>query len=225
MRIFYIALCLGLISHGGLADIMPVSNTHTTERNEDRNTNTTVTITQTIVKPPISTHAPSTTPTPPPATADFKLVPMLRNRLPLNVSAADLLTDTQRHEVECIAWNLYFEVRGGQHKEQVAVAYVPINRIGKTDFGNDICTNVFQYNVVYGRHKHQFSWVANKFRTNWVIEQDAWEKMQNIAIDVYLHRVQDYGRGATYFQNAQLTSSWSVHTSKLALGNHLFWRG
>ena len=159
------------------------------------------------------------------ATADFRSMPLLRSHLPLNVPAALALTEDERKNIECMAWNLYFEVRDGQRNEQVAVAYVPINRIGKKDFGNDVCTNVFQYDIRNGIRKQQFSWVGRKFGPHWVREDAAWEKMQNLAIEVYLRRIPDAGKGATYFHSVKLTTSWAPAIRKIVLGQHLFWQG
>jgi len=157
------------------------------------------------------------------AKADFRAVPNLRQHLPLNVPEAANLTSAERKDIECMAWNLYFEVRGGSHKEQIAIAYVPINRIGKPDFGNDICTNVFQYGIHNGQWKHQFSWAGIRLGANWHREDDAWEKMQQLAIDVYHRRVNDSGKGATYFHSVRLQVSWAPKSNKLIIGQHLFW--
>jgi len=157
------------------------------------------------------------------ATADFKSVTNLRQHLPLNIPEANDLNDHDRREIECIAWNLYFEVRGGKMDEQIAIAFVPINRIGLPDFGDDICTNVFQYTIRNGVVKHQFSWVGRILGPKWKREDDSWEKMQKIALSVYQRRIRDVGQGATYFQSVRLSSSWAHHARKFRLGGTLFW--
>lgn len=159
------------------------------------------------------------------AVADFRSIPALREHLPLNVPDALKLSESQKRDVECIAWNLYFEARGGQHNEQVAIAYVPINRIGKKDFGNDVCTNVFQYNLHNGIRKYQFSWIGFRFGPHWAREDDAWKNVQKIATEAYLKIIPDAGKGATYFHSLYVTASWAPHQKKFVLGQHLFWIG
>jgi spore germination cell wall hydrolase CwlJ-like protein len=156
---------------------------------------------------------------------DYRSIPQLRQVLPLNVKEADELTYSERKEVECLAWNLYFEIRGGKLNEQIAIAYVPINRIGKPEFASSVCGNIFQYHMVYGRMKYQFSWVGRKFNRNFKIDPDAWQKMQQLAIGVYNKNIKDSGKGSTYFSSVKVNQGWSEHRQKLVLGSTVFWRG
>ena len=155
---------------------------------------------------------------------DYRGIPQLRQILPLTVKEAEVLSYTERKEVECLAWNLYFEIRGGKPNEQAAIAYVPVNRIGKPEFANSICGNVFQYHMVYGRVKHQFSWVGRRFTRNFVVDQDAWQKMQLLAIGVFNKNIKDAGRGSTYFSSINVTQPWRATTQKFVLGSTVFWR-
>lgn len=155
---------------------------------------------------------------------DYRSIPELRLVLPLNIPEAEQLVPEDKREVECLAWNLYFEIRGGKPNEQVAIAYVPINRIGVHEFANSICANVFQYHMVYGRIKHQFSWVGRKLGKNFVVEQDAWKKMQELAIKVYNKKLKDTGRGSTFFHSTDVHQQWAANTNKFVLGSHMFWR-
>ena len=157
--------------------------------------------------------------------ADFRSIEGLRQHLPLTIATTSTLTAQDRKNIECIAWNLYFEVRGGAYREQVAVAYVPINRLGKADFSDDICTNIFQIDVHNGQLKHQFSWAGIHIGPNWKREDVAWEKMQYIAMAVYKKQIHDEGNGATYFHSTSIVKSWAPSAKKIVLGGHLFWQG
>ena len=157
------------------------------------------------------------------ANADYRSIPSLRHHLPLTIPETADLDESQRHDVECIAWNLYFEARGGSLTEQVAIAYVPINRIGRRDFGNNICANVFQYGIHNGVAKHQFSWAGIRLPPNWRREDDAWIKMQSIAVNVYRHNLADPSRGAVFFHSVHIENSWAQKSRKIVLGHHLFW--
>ena len=155
--------------------------------------------------------------------ADYRAVPSLRQHLPLDIPEAEELSDAERRDVECIAWNLYFEVRGGIRTEQIAVAWIPINRSRHASFSNDICTNVFQYGWAGGRRQYQFSWAGIVLGRNWRREDDAWIQMQQLALRVYRNEVPDTANGATYFHWAGLVPSWAPRARKTRIGSHVFW--
>ena len=154
--------------------------------------------------------------------ADFRAVPSLRHHLPINILEAAGLEDEARRDLECLAWSLYFEARGGTRPEQVAVAYVPINRTRAGSFSSDICTNVFQYGWAGGRRQYQFSWAGIVRGPRWRREDDTWERMQRIALQVYHGEIRDPASGATYFHHASIASTWSGR-NKIRLGSHVFW--
>lgn len=155
---------------------------------------------------------------------DYRSIPELRRVLPLNIKEAQELAFEDKREVECMAWNLYFEIRGGKPNEQVAIAYVPLNRIGVAEFADSVCANVFQYHIVNGRIKHQFSWVGRRLGKRFAVEQEAWQKMQELAIKVYTKKLKDTGRGSTYFHSTSVRQLWASNTNKFVLGSHLFWK-
>jgi spore germination cell wall hydrolase CwlJ-like protein len=156
------------------------------------------------------------------AQADYRAIPSLRQHLPITIDSAAGLSGTQRNELECLAWNIYFEVRGGTRDEQIAVAYVPINRIGRSEFSNDICSNVFQFGWAGGRRHYQFSWAGIVRGPHWKREDETWEKVQQVALAVYLRELRDPSRGATYFHWANM-ASWAPNSRKIRIGGHVFW--
>lgn len=154
--------------------------------------------------------------------ADYRAVPSLRQHLPINIPEARGLEDAALRDLECLSWNLYFEARGGVRSEQIAVAYVPINRTRHDAFSRDICTNVFQYGWAGGRRQYQFSWAGIVRGPRWRREDETWERMQRIALQVYRREVRDTANGATYFHHAAIASTWSGR-NKIRLGSHVFW--
>lgn len=155
---------------------------------------------------------------------DYRSIPELQRLLPLDIKEASDMLYEDRREIECLAWNLYFEIRGGKTNEQIAIAYVPINRIGKSEFASSVCANVFQYHMVNGKIKHQFSWVGRKFGKSFKIEPDSWQKMQQLAIQVWNKKLKDTGRGSTYFHSVNVGPQWANNTIKFTLGSHIFWK-
>ena len=68
------------------------------------------------------------------------------------------------------------------------------------------------------------SWVGRKLGKNFVVEQDAWKKMQELAIKVYNKKLKDTGRGSTFFHSTDVHQQWAANTNKFVLGSHMFWR-
>lgn len=155
--------------------------------------------------------------------ADYTAVPSLRHHLPINIPEAQSLNADSIRDLECLAWNLYFEARGGIRAEQIAVAWVPINRLGHSAFSTDICTNVFQYGWAGGRRQYQFSWAGIVRGPRWRREDETWTRMQHIALQVYRGELRDTAAGSIYFHHARL-ASWAPRARKIQLGTHVFWR-
>lgn len=154
---------------------------------------------------------------------DYRTVNNLEQHLPLTVPEANDLDDATRRDVECLSWTLYFESRGGTSSEQIAIAWIPIKRIGKPDFGNSICENVFQYTLHSGRKRFQFSWVGILLGPKWKREDDAWDKMQRLAIKVISNDIQTPTKNALYFRSAQESCNWAPNSKTVKIGYHLFW--
>ena len=152
--------------------------------------------------------------------SDKKLVPILRDVLPLNIDQTKDLTDTDKENVECLAWNLYFEARGGTTNEQISVAYVPINRTHAPHWSNNICENVFQYEFVNGRKAYQFVWAGFSIGPKYRVEYDTWIVVQQIAYKVYRGDLADPSNGATYFNH----HSVGGRRGAVRIGHHVFFK-
>ena len=155
--------------------------------------------------------------------SDYHAVPGLRQHLPLDIPDAQGLDSSERRDVECIAWNIYFEVRDGKVNEKTAVAWVPLNRLNRPEFSNSICANVFQYGWAGGHRRYQFSWAGIVLGPRWKLEDQTWHDIQLLALQVYFRKLPDPGNGATYFHNAKLVPSWAPAAKKLRIGSHVFW--
>jgi spore germination cell wall hydrolase CwlJ-like protein len=151
---------------------------------------------------------------------DKKLVPVLREVLPLNIDQTKDLTNADKENVECLAWNLYFEARGGTVNEQIAVAHVPINRTKVQHWSADICENVFQYNYVNGRKAYQFIWAGFNISPKWRIEYETWQKVQLTAYKVYRGELADPSNGAIYFNHHSVGGG----RNSIRIGSHLFFK-
>lgn len=151
---------------------------------------------------------------------DQTIVPMLQVVLPLNISEVEDLSYQEKLDLQCVAWNLYFEARGTSEKEQVAVAWVPINRTQYSRWSIDICENVFQYNFVNGRKAYQFVWAGYVIGPNYRVEYDTWISVQRIAYQVYKGNLSDPSNGATYFNH----HSVGGRRGAIRIGHHVFYK-
>jgi spore germination cell wall hydrolase CwlJ-like protein len=153
--------------------------------------------------------------------ADFSGVSRYKEALPITKPEIIDLADYKRKDVECLAWTIYFEARGTKVIEQAAVAWVAINRTVDSSFSTDLCTNIFQYNIVNGSKHYQFSWASRRPSKN--INKDEWNIAQNLAIMVYTGDIPDPTNGATYFRN-RTDRNWAPRPTKVHIGSHIFWK-
>jgi spore germination cell wall hydrolase CwlJ-like protein len=70
-------------------------------------------------------------------------------------------------QLECLTRNIYWEAASEPFEGKVAVAQVTLNRVASGKFGSDICSTVYQKNIVYEKVICQFSWVCEG---NWKIK-------------------------------------------------------
>lgn len=157
-------------------------------------------------------------------TADFSAVPSLKQHLPINIAEADAIIGKDRNNLECLAWNLYFEARGGTRPEKIAVAWVPINRMNDSKFSQDICTNIFQYIQVGKKRSWQFSWANRILSKNFKREEAAWTDVQRIALGVLMNKLADPSKGALYFHHKDVQLTFTPRSARLLLGSHYFYR-
>lgn len=159
-----------------------------------------------------------------PITAGFGAVPSLRQHLPIDIPQAQGLNEKDLHNLECLAWNLYFEARGGTTPEKIAVTWVPINRMNDKRFAADICTNVFQY-IQQGKHRSwQFSWARKILPKTFKREDRAWQDVQLLAYQVMQRKLPDPAKGALFFHHKTVPLTFTPRSGRTLLGSHYFYR-
>ena len=156
--------------------------------------------------------------------SNFKNVPVFKEKLSLTISVANNLNKKEKDNLECLAWNLYFEARGGTMAEKIAITYIPINRLNDPRFTNDICENVFQYLVVKGKKVWQFSWARRRLSEKWKLEEKAWTESQEIAYKVMQGHLADPSNGAKFFHHLNANLGFIPRSGKIQLGSHYFYR-
>ena len=91
------------------------------------------------------------------AKADIELPNNWKRDFPIPIQTDnDVLTD-ELTDLECVAYNIYWEARGEDEIGQSIVAQITINRINHPKFPNTACSVITQIN----RHIIQFEWTQD----------------------------------------------------------------
>jgi len=144
-------------------------------------------------------------------------------KMPATLSDVQNIDKKDRRAIICLAMTIYHESRGSILNEQLAVAHVAMNRTKTVEYGGDVCSTVFQYQLIHGRKRPQFSWTTDNPSSP--KEQEVWLRMQKIASVVYLGKTRDITNGAIYFHDRKLRPSWSMASiGKLNIGTSVFFR-
>lgn len=141
----------------------------------------------------------------------------------------------QEPEAWCLAQNIYYEARGSNLADQVAVADVVLNRVKDTRYPNTICEVVRQgkqkpswkdpTKMVMVRNMCQFSWYCDG-KSDYPTDRDAWANAQQRAYMMIVHN--DYrgiSQGATHYHANYVSPEWAKHFDLVGrIGVHIFYR-
>ncbi len=137
-------------------------------------------------------------------------------------------------EEYCMALNIYYEARGSNFADQMAVADVVLNRVQDRRYPNSVCTVVYQ-----GEHKPswktgepipirdrcQFSWYCDG-KPDAPQDTDAWMSAQSSA-----YKIINYGdyrgltEGATHYHAGYVSPRWASSLHLVGkIGDHIYYR-
>jgi len=145
------------------------------------------------------------------------------------VNAKGLFTSQSRPQEWCLAQNIYYEARGSNYADQIAVADVVINRVEDTRYPNTVCDVVRQGerhadgNMV--RNRCQFSWYCDG-KSDWPTDSDAWVNAQLIAYKMINERMgRGLTEGATHYHADYVSPKWANSLQLVGrIGVHIFYR-
>ena len=135
----------------------------------------------------------------------------------------------------CLAQNIYFESRGSNFADQVAVADVVLNRVQDRRYPDTICKVVQQGKyisswkdpdvLVPARNKCQFSWWCDG-KSDYPKDKDAWAQAQLIAYNIlYAHQYRGITEGATHYHATYVDPRWAKDMQLIGtIGEHIFYR-
>lgn len=155
--------------------------------------------------------------------------------------------DIDAREVHCLALNIWFESRGTDKDDRLAVAHVTKNRVKSAKYPENVCAVVFQgvhakhpvTGAIYPiRNMCQFSWYCDgksdeiklTDKQGRTIRQNVmiWEECQTIAFDVLTGMSEDPTDGATHYLNEKLVKNmprWTtVYTKVYETNGHQFYK-
>jgi len=137
-------------------------------------------------------------------------------------------------EEYCMALNIYYEARGSNFADQMAVADVVLNRVQDRRYPQSVCTVVYQGehkpswktgDPVPIRNRCQFSWYCDG-KPDEPKDTDAWQSAQSSA-----YRIINYGdfrgitEGATHYHAGYVSPRWASSLQLVGkIGDHIYYR-
>ena len=144
-------------------------------------------------------------------------------------NAKGLFTAEERPQAWCLAQNIYYEARGSNRADRIAVADVVLNRVQDRRYPSTICEVVKQGRQHSDgrmvRNQCQFSWYCDG-KSDWPTNLDAWVDAQQIAYNMLTW---DDGRGltegSTHYHAHYVGPEWARDLQLVGrIGVHIFYR-
>ncbi len=128
------------------------------------------------------------------------------------------LSAHDKRQIECLAYNAYFEAGNQSTKGKIAVTNVVMNRVEDKRFPKTPCGVINQRT---GR-SCQFSWVCQGKRHIRSMQQ--FTSARNVAEQVYLGNIGDVTRGAKFYHANYVNPRWNFQRV-ITIGDHIFYKG
>lgn len=140
---------------------------------------------------------------------------------------AAVLRQTTEHradELHCLAQNIYYEARGSNLADKIAVTDVVMNRVIDRRYPDTIC-GVVQDGYIAGSRTCQFSWYCDG-KSDVPLDMDRWYEAQSIAYSMF-----EYGQyrgiteGATHYHASYVDPFWADSLQMVGrIGAHIYYR-
>ncbi len=135
------------------------------------------------------------------------------------VSAAE-----RTKQLDCMTRNIYHEAATEPFEGKVAVAQVTMNRVESGRFGQDVCSVVYQKNVIMEKLVCQFSWTCDGVSRVKPIYAAHYRESEEVAKKVMLENFRLPGmKEAMYYHADYVNPRWGKpQVGKI--GRHIFYR-
>jgi len=140
---------------------------------------------------------------------------------------ANYITMAQREkEIDCLAKNIYYEAGNEPFEGKVAVALVTLNRVKSPHFPKDICSVVYQQNIVYNKVICQFSWYCDSKAKVRPIHQATYNESVRVAKKVLLEgfKLEIISEDVLFYHANYISPKWK-RTRVTQIGKHIFYKG
>ena len=136
----------------------------------------------------------------------------------------NITAEFRERQLGCLAKNIYYEAGSEPFESKMGVAQVTINRTNSGKFPKDICSVIYQKNVVYEKVICQYSWVCSdvtKFRP---VNQQAYDESMTVAKKALLEgfRLPSL-TDALYYHATSISPNWNREKITV-LGHHVFYK-
>ena len=141
----------------------------------------------------------------------------------------NLYTEEEYPQAYCMALNIYYEARGSNLADRVAVADVVQNRVRDTRYPNTICEVVKQ-----GRQHPSGAMIRNQCQFSWYCDgkndrpqnEDLWIDAQMLAYQmVHEDKYRGITEGATHYHATYVKPHWASTLQLVGrIGAHIFYR-
>ena len=132
-------------------------------------------------------------------------------------------------EVHCLAQNIYFEARGSNLADKVAVADVVLNRRNDLRYPNSVCAVVQQAKLDNNgspkRDQCQFSWFCDG-KADTPADKNRWEEANLLAYQILVFgKYRGITEGATHYHATYVNPKWARSLQLVGrIGEHIFYR-
>jgi spore germination cell wall hydrolase CwlJ-like protein len=126
--------------------------------------------------------------------------------------------------IECLALNVYREAGNEPFEGKVAVAQVTLNRVDDGRFGKDVCSVVYQKNVVMEKVVCQFSWYCDSVHRSRPINKESYADSLAVSKKVLLEGFRlDSLEDALFYHADYVNPRWP-HERITKVGTHIFYK-
>ena len=129
-------------------------------------------------------------------------------------------------QLECLAYNIYYEAAKESFEGKVAVAQVTLNRVASGIFPSDVCKVVYQKNIFMEKVVCQFSWYCDSKAKVRPIHAATYKESEAVAKKVLLEgfRLDIIKEDTLYYHADYINPGWK-RQRVAKIGKHIFYKG
>jgi len=137
---------------------------------------------------------------------------------PINPTTAEI-----EKTLNCLALNIYREGANEPFESKVGIAQVTLNRVNHHAFPKDICSVVYQKNIIMEKVICQFSWYCDNNIKIKPIHKEAFDESMAVAKKVLLEGFRlDILKYSLYYHAVYINPNWP-YKRVAKIGNHIFY--